>query len=524
MNTMITRTRAILNDIRDYMRAEPGRFWLLVAAELMVVVFLVLSVWYAILRTNVHLQREDMGMYPKQYAASENIYAAPAVGDNNSTDGSQHDVDGLYAYLHNWEDGMFNLALESTNTSLDCVLMRLENRDGDVLATFDGDAVLPRASASGDASWEASVVSYSVPAHGRMYEPNNVYLRYRYADATQTRRVKVYAFTQSYEDVFEATNIRVRDNVSDFAELSRTDGVLTLTVDTLRLTKPLFIPSGLTFRLTAGQTIDFCNDSYIMCRSPLEIAGTADKPVTFCSSDSASCAAIVVLQAGARSEIRNLVCDNLSELNVGAYHLTGAVTFYESDVDFYDCRFLNNRSEDGVNTVRCDALFDGCFFYNTMQDAYDSDFCTGVFRNCRFEKAGNDAFDVSTSRFVLSNISFLDIHDKAISVGERSVIEVDGVDATNVQVCIGAKDDSTVTASNIHAKNTFIGFCMYQKKPEFSHSRMTINGYSLEGYTEFRYLIESEDVLVVDGERWMPSGRKKQSIIIERMINEEPIR
>jgi hypothetical protein len=207
----------------------------------------------------------------------------------------------------------------------------------------------------------------------------------------------------------------------------------------------------------------------------------------------------------------------------GIYHLTGCVTFYESDVTLRNCQFLNNKSEDGLNIVRSDMAVENCTFSNTFQDAFDADFCTGYFDGCHFENTGNDAFDVSTSDVKVLNCSFRDIHDKACSIGENSKAYIENISVVNAQAVIGAKDLSEVTAKHIRGKNILFGYLAYQKKPEFGHSTAYIDDFVLTGRTDFDYMIEKDETYYLDGKLKLPKSKKKEALLIEKIINEEPI-
>ncbi len=465
--------------------------------------------------SSINSVEENVVLQPTEAMKLTSAYIGDGIG-------SQYEVQGLFAFLKNWDGGALSLQLESANTELDMQLLQIENESGQVLAVFPDGAVLPKVDDLKKNSDAPLYIEYALPIGE--YQPYDLYVCYRYKDGNEIKRQKVNPFTQINEEVYQGTLIRTQDNMSDFSNLRQENSKVFFTDEYVVLDKALFIPKGLTFVIKEGQTIDLHNNAFVISRSALFVEGTEQRPVIITSTDDSKDAGIAVIQAQDRSACNYMICDNLGELSSGIYHLTGAVTFYESDVDFNNCEFLNNRSEDGLNTVRSDVSIINCAFKNTFQDAFDSDFCNGIFDGCYFEATGNDALDVSTSDFAVINTNFMNIGDKAISVGEASKIKITNVHAENVQIGIGAKDNSVVTASNVSIKNAFIGFCAYQKKPEFGPCTMIIDGYSLAGSIDFRYLIEENDKLFVDGQRWEASQKQKQALIIERMINEEPIK
>jgi hypothetical protein len=316
--------------------------------------------------------------------------------------------------------------------------------------------------------------------------------------------------------------MRTVDNLDKFPFVKVEDGKVTFEGTRITLDRMLFVPPEKRLVLNAGQTIDLSNGASLVCRSAIEVNGTEDSPVRLVSTDGTG-HGLVVLGGKERSKVNYLICDNLGEVHSGIYALTGAVTFYESDVDFYGCSFLNNRSEDGLNLVRSDCSIVKCTFSNTDQDAFDSDFCTGYFEDCYFELTGNDALDISTSNFRVLNCTFRNLHDKALSIGEASTAYIENIDVENAQIVVGVKDKSTVTGKNITGTNTFIGYAAYQKKPEFGHSRAELENFSLNGKQDFDYLIEKEEILFLNGNQKYPRSKNKEALIIERLINEVPI-
>ena len=71
------------------------------------------------------------------------------------------------------------------------------------------------------------------------------------------------------------------------------------------------------------------------------------------------------------------------------------------------------------------------------------------FDNVKFLNIGNDAIDFSGSNANISNLSFENVSDKLISVGENSNVKISNIKANKSYVGIASKDGSTVVAENI---------------------------------------------------------------------------
>jgi len=81
--------------------------------------------------------------------------------------------------------------------------------------------------------------------------------------------------------------------------------------------------------------------------------------------------------------------------------LTGAVNFYESDVEITNTTFYRNQCEDALNIIRSDFILKNSIFDYIYSDAFDSDFSTGKVIDTKFTNTGNDAIDFSGSQILI---------------------------------------------------------------------------------------------------------------------------
>ena len=93
-----------------------------------------------------------------------------------------------------------------------------------------------------------------------------------------------------------------------------------------------------------------------------------------------------------------------------------------------------------------------------MSDGFDSDFSKGSIVNCRFKDIGNDAVDLSGSQVEMKDCELLNVGDKAVSVGERSVLTMKQSTITNAKIGVAAKDRSYATLSDLEFSNLFFWF------------------------------------------------------------------
>ncbi len=259
----------------------------------------------------------------------------------------------------------------------------------------------------------------------------------------------------------------------------------------------LFVPKGYVLSLEAGVEIDLINGACIWSYGKINFMGEEASPVVIKSSDQ-SANGINIIQAQGRSEIKYTVFENINTFNRQSWTLTGAVNFYESDVDVVSCTFRNNHCEDALNIVRSDFLVDHCDFNEIFSDAFDSDFCVGILSNTIFDHIGNDAIDFSGSEVQINSITVLSANDKGVSGGEDSKLSLSNSTISNCKIGIASKDDSEVELTKITIDHCKYGLVLYQKKPEYGPG--TIRGKTVKFISvSEEYLIEKMSKLYMDG-------------------------
>ena len=159
---------------------------------------------------------------------------------------------------------------------------------------------------------------------------------------------------------------------------------------------------------------------------------------------------------------------DLSPLDFGGWHTTGAVCFYESDVEMNNIHFERNiTGDDLLNIIRSDFIISNCNFINANADAFDSDFCTGLVENTIFDKPGNDAIDFSGSEVKMLNCRIVEAGDKGISCGEASQLQIYDTSVDGAFIGIASKDRSMLKIVNSEIANVNYALVSFCKKPEY---------------------------------------------------------
>lgn len=260
----------------------------------------------------------------------------------------------------------------------------------------------------------------------------------------------------------------------------------------------ILIPQGYTVTIPAGTSMDFTQGAAFVCKSTIHLNGTAEEPIVIRSSD-ASMHGFTILQAPAPSSASHVQFKGLNTLINNGWVLTGAVTFYESEVQITNCSFEQNVCEDALNIIRTNFSLVDSRFDQTFGDALDVDFGVGNITNCQFDAVGNDAIDVSGSDILVENCAVNQPGDKGVSGGEDSRVKVEGTTIVGGAIGVAAKDLSRVEVNNSTVTDCEFGFTAFRKKPEFGPAHFVLSNVTISG-AKHRTVVETRSFLVENGD------------------------
>ena len=238
----------------------------------------------------------------------------------------------------------------------------------------------------------------------------------------------------------------------------------------------LVVPEGFELLLSEGTTLNFKSSAGLLARGPVTIKGTKDSPVILQGMRNPAkehyWQGVVVMKSEVPSHWSHVKIKNTKGIKNNDWVVSAGVTFYESDVYLKNVTFSENRCEDALNIIRSTFDLMDVDIKNAISDGLDADFSNGVvtggiFKNLGFA-GGGDGIDLSGSRITITGTRFLNIADKAISVGEESYLISDQLSIQKVGVGIVSKDGSHTTVQNSEVMETKIaGLMAYTKKPVY---------------------------------------------------------
>lgn len=265
---------------------------------------------------------------------------------------------------------------------------------------------------------------------------------------------------------------------------------------TWTVSNPIVLPKGAALEIAAGTTLLFDPNAYIVVKGPLLAVGSEPAPIRFQPNGTGYWKGIYVMETNARSRLEHVEISRAAFTKDGALDLTGAITFYKADVDILHVRSIGTRAEDAFNIVHSDFTMKDVYIADTGSDAIDSDFSTGRLEAIVFRDIDGDGLDTSGSEIVATNLDFLGIDDKALSIGEHSRAVVSNVVARDVEVGAASKDLSTLVLRNMKIRGTrFHAAMAYIKKSYFGPATLEIKGLDADAGV----IAQTGSTLTVDG-------------------------
>jgi len=245
----------------------------------------------------------------------------------------------------------------------------------------------------------------------------------------------------------------------------------------------LVVPSGTSLRMEPGTTLRFQAGAVLVTDAALLFRGTPEAPVVLEPAEGSDrWSGIVVLGASQRSSWSNVVVRRTDAVRRGGWIQTGGITFYRSAVTMASCLVEGALAEDGCNVFGADlelldVTFDGC-----ASDSFDGDFVTGRIVGCVFRNGLADGVDLSGSEVDILECRFVDLGDKAISVGEDSRARVRGGVADRVSIGVAAKDRSQVTVTGLTIRDArHYALVAFVKKSEYGPSKLLASRMEISG-------------------------------------------
>ena len=135
-------------------------------------------------------------------------------------------------------------------------------------------------------------------------------------------------------------------------------------------------------------------------------------------------------------------------------NLTGCLNFYDIEVKNLTLVYENSKCEDAINFVRAKGTINNLTITNSFFDAMDADYSNLKFKDIFVNKSMNDCLDFSFGIYEVEKSSISFCGDKAVSVGEKSILKIFNSNISDSNSGVVSKDYATVNISNSKIINT----------------------------------------------------------------------
>ena len=267
-----------------------------------------------------------------------------------------------------------------------------------------------------------------------------------------------------------------------------------------KIQSDLIIPENKKLIISAGTELILLNNAQIISKSPIIAKGTPTEKIKISgieqeygtnnqnnlkseikdqTSKMGQC--IIILDSDEPSIFENVNFNNLRNCNKGVVNSEGSLNVYKSHIKMKNIVFSNNKfGDDGINFINTEFDLNNIDLFNIYADGIDLDHSYGKIKNLTCTNCLNDGLDISNTTVRLENFDANKIYDKALSIGENSIIEAYNVNISEANIGLAVKDGSVAKINNIKISNSKYPITSYIKKKEFGSGEIIINNLKLD--------------------------------------------
>lgn len=179
-------------------------------------------------------------------------------------------------------------------------------------------------------------------------------------------------------------------------------------------------------------------------------------------------------------------------------NLTGCISFINVKFSNVEISSSNGNCEDSLNLINSSGRIKNVKINNSVSDGLDIDFSDIKIDNIEVYNSKNDCLDVSYGKYLFNNLKLASCGDKGISIGEQSKTKINNLLIKKTNVGVASKDSSFVTID--HSNISDIGTCYsaYNKKQEFSGSRLKITNSECKNYVNLKSLDSFSKINIIN--------------------------
>ena len=279
------------------------------------------------------------------------------------------------------------------------------------------------------------------------------------------------------------------------------------------INQDLIFPDNFSVIMENGTNFRLGKNISILIKGNLIALGTKEKPITFrplTKNEPFGVVAIIGNNKEALVNLSHFEISGGSEATIEGINFLGQLSIHYSNFYADNISVEYSFSDDGMNVRNSKVNIRNSNFSMNAFDQVDLDFCEGQLESNDFKApesikemedlvANGDGLDLSGSKVILENNSFEGFADKALSVGEESMVLLNKNDFLDNLNALAIKDGSTVFALNNNSfKENINDFYMFTKKSFFPPPMIYINNKSQKIKLENGFIKYIDEELIIE--------------------------
>ncbi len=165
--------------------------------------------------------------------------------------------------------------------------------------------------------------------------------------------------------------------------------------------------------------------------------------------------------------------------------LTGCLSLINLNVKNISIESNNANCEDAINFINSTGSVEEISITNSYSDGLDVDYSSLSINKIFVDFSKNDCLDFSAGKYKLGTLNLKNCGDKALSVGESSILNLKSINGINSNTGIASKDSSIVSTENLYFNNVKTCLSAYNKKQEFNGGIIIlINDFACKNFIE----------------------------------------
>ncbi len=162
--------------------------------------------------------------------------------------------------------------------------------------------------------------------------------------------------------------------------------------------------------------------------------------------------------------------------------LTGCLSFINTDFKNVELSSNYSNCEDAINLINASGDINFVNIQNSFSDALDADFSNLKIKNLKISSAKNDCTDFSAGNYELLNLELNSCGDKAVSIGEKSKVNIKNINVNLAEIGLAVKDSSVLSLDNANLVNLKTCVAAYKKKQEFNGGFVELNDFNCANF------------------------------------------